>query len=353
MGVDTVSATLMGGSFTFDERFTSNNGVGGHELASVLLGAPVSGWVPYNDGPFEWFTKYYGAYIQDDWRVSQKLTVNFGVRFEHEDGLREVENRQAVAFDESVVSPLNSTVPKTGLLAGRTINGGLIFAGVDGAPEEQGDPAAIKIAPRGGFSYSLNTNTVLRGGYGLFYAPWNYSRAQHGQAGFTRDTSMNQSDPATAVPLSSLENPFPGGLIQPIGSALGLLTNTGGIVRYVDQNKGNPKVHQYSFDVQRELPGNMAVTIGYIGATGRDIGYFGTPAMAIPRPSTSTRSIRRWPARPSPVRTGRGTPRPCAPTSPTRSSGFPAPASSAPGRRFRPASCCGRSRSSATSSSTR
>ena len=157
MGVDTVSATLMGGSFTFDERFTSNNGVGGHELASVLLGAPVSGSVPYNDGPFEWFTKYYGAYIQDDWRVSQKLTVNFGVRFEHEDGLREVENRQAVAFDESVVNPLNAIVPKTGLLAGRTLNGGLIFAGVDGAPEEQGDPAAIKIAPRGGFSYSLNS----------------------------------------------------------------------------------------------------------------------------------------------------------------------------------------------------
>ena len=57
-----------------------NNGVGGHELASVLLGAPVSGSVPYNDGPFEWFTKYYGAYVQDDWRVSSKLTLNFGVR---------------------------------------------------------------------------------------------------------------------------------------------------------------------------------------------------------------------------------------------------------------------------------
>ena len=186
MGVSTVSDTEMGGSFNFDRRFTSLNGVGGHELASVLLGAPSSGYVPYDDGPFEWFTKYYGAYIQDDWRVNQKLTVNFGVRLEHEDGLREIENRQAVAFDTEVVSPLNAIVPKTGLLAGRTINGGLIFAGVDGAPEEQGDPAAIKIAPRGGFSYSLNKETVLRGGYGLFYAPWNYTRGQHGQAGFTR-----------------------------------------------------------------------------------------------------------------------------------------------------------------------
>jgi hypothetical protein len=77
------------------------------------------------------------------------------------------------------------------------------------------------------------------------------------------------------VPIVSLDNPFPGGLIQPIGSSLGLLTGTGGTIEFIDQNKGNPKVHQYSFDVQRELRGAMAVTIGYIGATGRDIGYYG------------------------------------------------------------------------------
>ncbi len=276
MGVATVSDTGMGGRFDFDRRFTSLNGVGGHELASVLLGAASSASAPFDDGAFDWYTKYYGAYIQDDWRVNQKLTVNFGVRFEHEDGLREIENRQAVAFDQNVVSPLNAVVPKTGLLSGRTINGGLIFAGVNGAPEEQGNPAAVKVAPRGGFSYSLNPRTVLRGGYGLFYAPWNYTRGQHGQAGFTRRTSMNQSDPTSGVPLTSLENPFPAGLIAPIGSSLGLLTNTGGVVRFVDQDKGDPKVHQYSFDIQRELPGNMAVTVGYIGASGRDIGYFGT-----------------------------------------------------------------------------
>ncbi|MEX2273306.1 MAG: carboxypeptidase-like regulatory domain-containing protein [Vicinamibacterales bacterium] len=276
LGVDTVSTTNMGGSFSFNRLFTSNAGVGGHELASILLGTPASGSVPFNRGPFEWYTKYYGAYIQDDWRVSQRFTVNFGVRFEHEDGLREIENRQTVAFDQTVVSPLNAVVPKTGLLAGRTINGGLIFAGVDGAPTEQGNPAAVKIAPRGGFTYTLNSRTVLRGGYGLFYAPWNYTRAQHGQIGFTRTTSLNQTDSTTGVPLTSLENPFPAGLIEPVGSSLGLLTGAGGNIEYVDQNKGNPKVHQYSIDVQRELPGNMAVTVGYIGATGRDIGFGGT-----------------------------------------------------------------------------
>ena len=276
MGVATVSDTQMGGRFDFNSLFTSRNGVGGHELASVLLGVPYSGLVPFDDGPFEWFTKYYGAYVQDDWRVSERLTLNYGLRFEHEDGLREIENRQTVAFDQAVTSPLDSRVPKTGLLAGRTIRGGLIFAGVNGAPEAQGNPAAVKVAPRVGTTYALSKDTVIRGGYGLFYAPWNYSRGIHGQVGFTRTTNLVQSDSTSSVPTVALDNPFPGGLQVPFGSSLGLLTGVGGTINYVDQDKGDPKVHQYSIDVQRELRGGMAVTLGYIGATGRDIGFYGT-----------------------------------------------------------------------------
>jgi hypothetical protein len=83
------------------------------------------------------------------------------------------------------------------------------------------------------------------------------------------------------VPITLLDNPFPAGLQQPIGSSAGLLTGVGGNVDFIDQTKGAPKVHQYSLDVQRELPGNMAVTIGYVGATGRDIGYGGTVDAAI------------------------------------------------------------------------
>jgi trimeric autotransporter adhesin len=281
LSVELATESEMGGTFDFNRLFTSNAGVGGHELASVLLGAAATGSVPFNRGTGDWFTTYYGAYFQDDWRVSPRLSVNYGVRLEHENGLQEVDNRQTVGFDKTVVSPLNNLVPKTGLLAGRTISGGLIFAGVDGAPTEQGNPAAMKVAPRGGFSYSLNQATVVRGGYGLFYAPWNYSTTQHGQIGFSRTTALVQSDSTTGVPLASLENPFPNGLQRPIGSSLGLLTGTGGTINFVDQNKGNPKVHQYSIDVQRELPGNMAVTIGYVGATGRDVGFGGSNPIGI------------------------------------------------------------------------
>jgi hypothetical protein len=170
-------------------------------------------------------------------------------------------------------------VNKTGtLLAGKTLRGGLIYAGVNGANNYQGDPKKIKPAPRIGTTFAIDTNTVLRGGYGLYWAPWNYPGAGtgYGQTGFTRSTSLNQSSAESEVPRVTLDNPFPSGLLQPIGSSLGLLTGVGGQIDYLDQTKGSPRVHQYSADIERELPGAMAVNIGYVGATGRDIGYGGT-----------------------------------------------------------------------------
>jgi len=271
----------LGGSFQFNNLFTSRNGTGGDEVASLLLGLPYAGDAPANPGAGEWYINYWGGYAQDDWRVNDKLTLNYGVRIEHEDGLREINNQQTVAFDRTAVNPIDALVPKTGLLAGQTLRGGLVYAGVNGAPTQQGDPAKVKVAPRVGLTYAINKDTVLRGGYGLFYAPWNYNTTQHGQIGFQRISSITQSASESAVPITTLDNPFPSGLQQPTGNSLGLLTGVGGNIDFIDQTKGSPRVHQYSVDVQRELPGNMAVTIGYVGASGRDIGYGGTVDAAI------------------------------------------------------------------------
>ncbi|HMD36896.1 MAG TPA: carboxypeptidase-like regulatory domain-containing protein [Vicinamibacterales bacterium] len=279
LGVSLATESALGGTFAFDSAFTSKSGGGGAELASLLLGLPSSGSAPANNGEGEWFTRYWGAYLQDDWRVSSRLTINYGIRLEHEAGLREVNNQQTVGFDQNAVNPIDALVNKTGtLLAGKTLRGGLIYAGVAGAPDYQGDPKTIKPAPRVGATYAIDPNTVLRAGYGLYWAPWNYPGAGSGYiaTGFSRTTALSQSTPESEVPKTVLDNPFPSGLLSPVGSSLGLLTNVGGQVDFVDQTKGSPKVHQYSVDVQRQLPGAMAVTIGYIGASGRDIGYGGT-----------------------------------------------------------------------------
>src|SRR5207253_9681622 len=121
-------------------------------------GARSDGSAPHDTASFGWYTKHWGGYFQDDWRVSSKFTLNYGLRIEHEDGLREVDNRQTVAFDQSVVNPIDALVPKAGtLLAGKTLRGGLIYAGVNGANTYQGSPKKIKPAPRVGATYAIDS----------------------------------------------------------------------------------------------------------------------------------------------------------------------------------------------------
>ena len=298
MGIQGPTRSRQAGSFSFDERFTQGpNGEGGHEFATFLLGAPHSGSIDINRGDLDVYLKYWGAYFQDDWRVNSRFTLNYGVRIDHEDGIREKNNEFTYTFDESVKSPLNDQLNANGVTVssalGRTIMGGLLFAGVDGAPEQHSNMRAVRFSPRLGATYSVDDRTVLRGGYGLFYAPWNFSNSNQGQVGFTRTTSMNQSDPSSEAPITVLDNPFPNGLQQPLGSSTGLLTGIGGNVRFVDATQQAGIVHQYSIDMQREIGGDMAVTIGYTGASGRDIGFCGSNSSCRPNinqisPATAT-----------------------------------------------------------------
>src|SRR5262249_18841760 len=160
------------------------------------------------------------GYLQDDVRVRNDLTLNLGVRYEYESGLKEQDNRFTVAFDRTAVSPLAA-------LTGLPLHGGLRYAGVDGAPDYQGDPLKWKFAPRLGAAWTLNPRTVLRGGYGLFWSPWSYASPgsdsqNYGQIGYSQQTNMAFKD--QLWPSATLGNPFPNGLQQPVGNSLGLLT---------------------------------------------------------------------------------------------------------------------------------
>jgi hypothetical protein len=280
-GLDGFRPGQSSGDFRFDRRFTSANpltngtATSGNAFASFLLGYPTAdtnnlSFVPIA-APLEVYERYFAAYLQDDWRITSKFTINAGLRFERESGLMEREDRFTVAFDRDAVSPLNVTVPADPVAGtpARQVTGGLRYAGQDGFPRHQGNPPNQKWAPRVGAVYAVDSKTVIRGGYGLFWAPWNYqaqSDTNYGQIGYTQLTFINQNP---LVPTTTLDNPFPGGLLQPAGNTGGLLTGVGGgDVRFIDQDKGAPRVQQFSFDLQRELPGSFAVTVGYIGARG-------------------------------------------------------------------------------------
>ena len=281
--VDTQSFTGGAGDLRFDRFYTSANplangtATSGNALASFLLGYPSGD--PGNQSritvstPVNAFVKYYGAYVQDDFRVSPRLTVNYGARVEHEDGLREKENRFTVGFDRTLNpgSALGNVV-----VNGAPVRGGLVFAGQNGAKEHQGDPPAVKVAPRFGIAYSFTPRTVLRAGYGIYWAPWNYqpvSGVNYGQIGYVAQTFINQDQFA---PTTVLTSPFPTGAARPVGNALGRLTGVGGQIEFIDQDKGAPWVQQYSVDLQRELGRSIAVGVEYVGATGRSLGLGGS-----------------------------------------------------------------------------
>ena len=268
------------GDFIFNRQFTRGPdpenpaSASGSSIAEMVLGYPSSGnAVVAANG--EYGLTYYSAYIQDDFRVNDKFTINYGVRFELEQGITEKEDRFTVGFDQNVVNPISSlvTIPGRG-----DIRGGLLYAGVDGNPTEQGNLADVYVAPRVGMVYSLNDSTVVRGGYGIFYAPWNYTNRAYGRRGFNQTTSLQQD---RLIPITELDNPFPNGLLQPVGNSQRLLAGIGENIDFVDQNHGKAKIQQYTVNLQRELPFSAAISLTYMGSKGTDMSLGGNTNSAI------------------------------------------------------------------------
>ena len=287
IGLDFQSFDEASGNFLFTRHFTSSdpaqNGTGGttpsgNAFASFLLGYPsgdpgnlsrVSKSMPVNV-----FTNYFGVYAQDDFRINAKLTLNYGLRLEHEAGLAEKTNLITVGFDRTL-NPGGALGNVVNPLTGQRIVGGLVYAGVDGANQYQGDPPKLKSAPRVGIVYARDSKTVMRAGYGLYWAPWNYqapSNVNYGQIGASQQTFINQGQ---FFPTATLSNPFPGPLLAPVGNANGPLTGVGGEIRFIDQDKRAPYVHMYSADIHRDIGRGIAVGFEYSGATGRDLGLGG------------------------------------------------------------------------------
>jgi hypothetical protein len=191
--------------------------------------------------PGLYYVNYYAGYAQDDLRLNDKLTLNFGMRYELESGLREQNDHLVVGFDPTATFPVQ--------VGGLNLKGGLMYAGQNGYPTYQGNPVKNQIAPRGGFAWSLDDLTVVRGGWGLFWAPTQFpatTEAALGARGYSASTSYLASTDGNLTPAGKLSNPFPAGITQPQGNSLGLLTGAGGVVDFPDQDSKTGYVQQYS-----------------------------------------------------------------------------------------------------------
>lgn len=248
-------------SLAFSDVFTRPNprvtAAGqGSSLATLLLGYPVSGSMTVVN-TFNNYVRYYGGFIQDDFRVSPRLTLTFGVRFEHESGIRDTNNRLIVGFDGAAPSPLN--VP------GLPLTGVVRYAGVDGNPTQTFSPKSIKPGPRFGFAYTLNDKTVLRGGYGIFWAPTFFTFQN--TIGYSQTTNIIASTDGNFTPAASLSDPYPQDLLQPSGNTLGGLSGIGQPITITDPaTRSAGYVQQTSFEVQRQAPAQLVITGGFLGS---------------------------------------------------------------------------------------
>ena len=134
------------------------------------------------------------------------------------------------------------------------------------------------VAPRGGFAYSMTEKTVIRGGYGLYWVPpiTDIAEATIGARGYSASTTFLSSTDGGLTPVGTLSNPFPAGITEPQGNSLGLATGAGSVIDFVDQDSKPGYVQQYSLDLQRELPGEMAIAVGYMGSRSERLPIGGT-----------------------------------------------------------------------------
>ena len=171
-------------------------------MASLLLGAFSS--VSYNITPAYALQQIYTApFVQDDWRVTPKLTLNLGVRWDYESPFTERYNKQVSNFCTTCTNPLQATVTSLPLL------GGLQFTSPSNRfpyPQDWNN-----WQPRIGGAYQLAPTTVIRAGFGTIY--YNTLETPIG-TGFSQTTSYNNF--VTSAPVNPISNPFPAGVHVPL-----------------------------------------------------------------------------------------------------------------------------------------
>lgn len=247
----------------------SGSSVSGNALASMLLGTGSGGGQAFNIDPAMGLHTY-GVYVQDQWRVSSRLTVNAGFRYENQRPATERYDRLEY-FNTTVLNPISSAV-------GFNVYGGFQYAQTNGNGRFAWPPNDLNFAPRAGLAYKITDKLVARMGAGIYFLPPSamITFDQPGQyLGFSSSTAYNATSQNGYVPLNLVSNPFPNGLNQPTGSSQGLLTLVGDGQSQIWPKAPHPTPYSedWSFDLQYQLSAHSVFQIGYIGNRGRKLLY--------------------------------------------------------------------------------
>jgi hypothetical protein len=273
-----------GGSFNFRHEQTAEEFVigrdpegrditqvrGGWPVASLVTGATEFSFQTVTAVDPGWRYFYPAMFFTDDIKVTPKLTLNVGARYEISYPRTESKNRLR-GFDPAAINPATGT---RGALVGAGGQGG-----VQAEHEGLARPDYSNFGPRLGFAYGLNDRTVVRGGIGIYYAPILYGfeggNTIEASLGYRNSATPNDACPRCRRPdfgslsaryfLRSLPSSGP---LAPTADPNDQFVNQGIAVDYFNKDYRTGRTVQYSVDVQRELPAKFAVSLGYIGHRG-------------------------------------------------------------------------------------
>ncbi|MPZ17413.1 MAG: hypothetical protein GEV06_05830 [Luteitalea sp.] len=274
----------------------------GQDLAALLLGYPSGGAIDRSADRFNQVI-YHGLFVQDDWKVSDKLTFNLGLRWEYEGPPTERFNRNARGFDPDAQLDVASAaqtayaadpIPELSPSDFR-VQGGLGFA----SDSDRGsvDPDWRNIQPRLGFAYQWNERTVVRGGWAIYTVPGLFDYRGIYQPGFSQGTTIVPSLDTGVTIRATLDDPFPDGVAEPPGAANGANTFVGRSLGRFNHDVGyqNGQSMRWAVSMQRELPAQWVVEAAYVGNRAYDLTMYPGNDFninSVPREYLSTSSVR-------------------------------------------------------------
>ena len=297
---NTLPTNSPAGSYSFANTYTKgplDNATGapvGQSLASFLLGLPTGGSIDRvatsaNQALFQ------AIYLHDDFKVSRRLTLNLGLRYEVESPTTDRYNRNSRGFDMTTPNPIDAaaraayaakpdpSVPVTAF----HVPGGVLFA--DSSHRGFWDTRAALVQPRTGAAFQIDSKTVVRGGWGLYMIPFGVDGVN--QPGYSQTTSIVPTLNSGLGFVASLANPFPSGVTEPTGASGGLSTFLGQSVSFTPLNRQTGIVQRWQFGIQRQLPGRWVVEAAYAGTRGYDM-TIATNLNTVPRQYLSASPVR-------------------------------------------------------------
>ena len=248
----------------------------GQEMAALELGIPSTGQMT-RSASYAIQNTYEGWFLQDNWKVKPRLTLNLGLRMEHESPVTERYNRSVRGFDATAANPIaaaaiaNYAKNPISLLPASAfqVRGGLLFAGQN--DRNLWNQPAVNFLPRVGLAWRVAANTVVRSGYGIYYDTIGVNRSPAIQSGFTSVTPIVPTYDNGQTFAASLENPFPNGLLPVAGAGGGLSTYLGQTLSFYPVNRLQPYSQRWTFDVEHTIRGFLF-----------DVAYVGNKAIHLP-----------------------------------------------------------------------